>query len=158
MVADHPLTPDRLRGLARKLNHFGGVAISEEGVEFDRDHARWSDITETRSLIEYLFTGGVDKQADKPPLPWFPFRGKVIETISRGALKQQLDARWDFGAHTPAQRPFARRNRSDGDQVVGVDGRTAHVGGQLRRGPAQHRRQLVVVIGHDTAANHRRVL
>ena len=32
MVADHPLTPDKLRGLARKLNHFGGVAISEEGV------------------------------------------------------------------------------------------------------------------------------
>ena len=37
MVADHPLTPDKLRGLARKLNYFGGVAISEEGVEFDGD-------------------------------------------------------------------------------------------------------------------------
>jgi hypothetical protein len=35
MVANHPLTPDKLRGLTRKLNHFGGVAISEEGVEFD---------------------------------------------------------------------------------------------------------------------------
>ncbi len=32
MVADHPLTPDKVRGLARKLNHFGGVAISEEGA------------------------------------------------------------------------------------------------------------------------------
>ena len=100
MVADHPLTPDKLRGLARKLNHFGGVAISEEGVEFDGDDVRWSDITEirTRSLIEYLFTDGVDKQADKLPLPWFPFRGKVIEAISRAALtlllaaaNQQLD-------------------------------------------------------------------
>ena len=100
MVADHPLTPDKLRGLARKLNHFGGVAISEEGVEFDGDDVRWSDITEirTRSLIEYLFTDGVDKQADKLPLPWFPFRGKVIEAISRAALtlllaaaKQQLE-------------------------------------------------------------------
>ena len=29
MVADHPLTPDKLSGLVRKLNHFGGVAISE---------------------------------------------------------------------------------------------------------------------------------
>jgi hypothetical protein len=100
MVADHPLTPDRLRGLTRKLNHFGGVAISEESVEFDGDDVKWSDITEirTRSLVEYLFSGGVDKQVDKLPLPWFPFRRKVIEAISRAALtlllaaaKQQLE-------------------------------------------------------------------
>jgi hypothetical protein len=100
MVADHPLTPDKLRGLVRKLNHFGGVAISEEGVEFDGDKVKWVDVIEirTRSLVEYLFTGGVDKQADKLPLPWFPFRRKVIAAISRAALtlllaaaKQQLD-------------------------------------------------------------------
>jgi len=100
MVADHPLTPDKLHWLARKLNHFGGVAISEEGVEFDGDDVKWSDVSEirTRSLIEYLFTGGVDKQVDKLPLPWFPFRGKVIAAISRAALtlllaaaKQQLE-------------------------------------------------------------------
>jgi hypothetical protein len=100
MVADHSLTPDKLHGLARKLNYFGGVAISEEGVEFDGDRVKWSDITEirTRSLIEYLFTGGIDKQADKLPLPWFPFRRKVINAISRAALtlllaaaKQQLE-------------------------------------------------------------------
>jgi hypothetical protein len=100
MVADHPLTPNKLRGLARKLNYFGGVAISDEGVEFDGDRVKWADVTEirTRSLIEYLFTGGIDKQADKLPLPWFPFRRKVIEAISRAALtlllaaaKQQLE-------------------------------------------------------------------
>jgi hypothetical protein len=100
MVADHSLTPDKLRGLARKLNHFGGVAISEESVEFDGDDVQWSDITEirTRSLIEYLFTGGVDTQADKLPLPWFPGRRMLIDAISRAALtlllataKQQLD-------------------------------------------------------------------
>ena len=100
MVADHPLTPDRLSGLVRKLNHFGGVAISEEGVEFDGDKVKWVDVTEirTRSLVEYLFSGGVDKQVDKLPLPWFPFRRKVIEAISRAALtlllaaaKQQLE-------------------------------------------------------------------
>jgi hypothetical protein len=52
----------------------------------------------TRTLVEYLFSGGVDKQVDKLPLPWFPFRRKVIEAISRAALtlllataKQQLD-------------------------------------------------------------------
>jgi hypothetical protein len=100
MVADHPLTPNRLRELVRKLNHFGGVAISEEGVEFDGDRVKWVDVTEirTRSLVEYLFSGGVDKQIDKLPLPWFPFRRKVIEAISRAALtlllaaaKQQLE-------------------------------------------------------------------
>lgn len=100
MIAGHSLTPDKLRGLARKLNHFGGVAISEEGVEFDGDDVQWSDVTEirTRSLIEYLFTGGVDKQADKLPLPWFPGRGLLINAISRAALtlllaaaKQQLE-------------------------------------------------------------------
>jgi hypothetical protein len=100
MVADHPLTPDKLRWLARKLNHFGGLAISEEGVEFDGDDVKWSDVTEirTRSLVEYLFTGGVDKQVDKLPLPWFPFRRNVIEAISRASLtlllaaaKQQLE-------------------------------------------------------------------
>jgi hypothetical protein len=100
MLADHPLTPNKLSGLVRKLNHFGGVAISEEGVEFDGDKVKWSDVTEirTRSLIEYLFTGGIDKQADKLPLPWFPFRRKVIQAISRAALtlllaaaKQQLE-------------------------------------------------------------------
>jgi hypothetical protein len=100
MVADHPLTPDKLSGLVRKLNHFGGVAISEEGVEFDGDRVKWVDVTEirTRSLVEYLFSGGVDKQVDKLPLPWFPFRRKVIEAVSRAALtlllaaaKQQLE-------------------------------------------------------------------
>ncbi|MDT5208821.1 MAG: hypothetical protein QOF67_1236 [Mycobacterium sp.] len=100
MVADHPLTPNKLSGLVRKLNHFGGVAISEEGVEFDGDRVEWVDVTEirTRSLVEYLFTGGVDKQIDKLPLPWFPFRRKVIQAISRAGLtlllaaaKQQLE-------------------------------------------------------------------
>jgi hypothetical protein len=100
IVTDHPLTPDKLHWLARKLNHFGGVAISEEGVEFDGDDVKWSDITEirTRSLIEYLFTGGMDRQFDKLPLPWFPFRRKVLGAISRAALtlllaaaKQQLE-------------------------------------------------------------------
>ncbi len=100
MLAEHSLTPDRLRWLVRKLNHFGGVAISEEAVEFDGDAVEWADVEEvrTRSLIEYLFTGGVDKQIDKLPLPWFPFRHKVIGAISRAALtlllaaaKQQLE-------------------------------------------------------------------
>ena len=43
LVANHPVTPRILRGLTRKLNHFGGVAISEESVEFDGDDVKWSD-------------------------------------------------------------------------------------------------------------------
>jgi hypothetical protein len=101
MVAADSLTPSKLRGLARKLNHFGGVAISEDAVEFDGDRVEWADVEEvrTRSLVEYLFTGGVDKQIDKLPMPWFPFRRKVLGAISRAALtlllaaaKQQLEA------------------------------------------------------------------
>jgi hypothetical protein len=100
MIADHSLTPSKLRGLIRMLNHFGGVAMSEEYVEFDGDKVEWADIEEirTRSLIEYLFTGGVDKQIDKLPLPWFPFRRTVLAAVSRAALtlllavaKQQLE-------------------------------------------------------------------
>jgi hypothetical protein len=94
MVADHKLTPNKLAWLARKLNHFGGVAISEQAVEFDGDTVEWADVEEvrTRSLIEYLFTGGVDKSIDKLPLPWFPFRRTVLGAISRAALTLLLAA------------------------------------------------------------------
>ena len=40
MVADHPLTPDKLRGLVRKLNYFGGVAISKDAVELTATRSR----------------------------------------------------------------------------------------------------------------------
>ena len=100
MIANHSLTPSKLRGLVRKLNYFGGVAISEDAVEFDGDDVKWADVEEvrTRSLIEYMFTGGLDSQIDKLPVPWFPFRRKVLGAISRAALtlllaaaKQQLE-------------------------------------------------------------------
>jgi hypothetical protein len=100
MIAGHSLTPSWLRGVVRKLNHFGGVAIAEDSVEFDGDKVEWADVEEvrTRSLIEYLFTGGLDHQIDKLPVPWFPFRHKVLGAISRAALtlllavaKQQLE-------------------------------------------------------------------
>ena len=100
MVADHSLTPSKLRGLVRKLNYFGGVAISEDAVEFDGDTVTWADVEEvrTRSLIEYVFTGGIESQIGRLPVPWFPFRRKVLGVISRAALtlllaaaKQQLE-------------------------------------------------------------------
>lgn len=100
MIADHSPIPEKLRWLILKLNHFGGVAISEDSVEFDGDNVEWADVEEvrTRSLIEYLFTGGLDKQIDKLPVPWFPFRRTVLGAVSRAALtlllaaaKQQLE-------------------------------------------------------------------
>ena len=57
LVANHPVTPRILRGLTRKLNHFGGVAISEESVEFDGDDVKWSDITEIRIPAEVRYHG-----------------------------------------------------------------------------------------------------
>lgn len=94
MIADHSPTPALLHGLVRKLNYFGGVAISDDAVEFDGDKVEWADVEEvrTRSLVEYMFTGGLDSQIDKLPVPWFPFRRKVIGAISRAALTLLLAA------------------------------------------------------------------
>jgi hypothetical protein len=86
MVADHPLTPDKLHWLAQKLNHFGGVAISQESGQFRRRRrqvvGRHRDPHD--SLVEYLFTGGVDKQVDKLPLPWFPSAARCSRQCREG--------------------------------------------------------------------------
>jgi hypothetical protein len=87
MVADHSLTPDKLRGLVRKLNYFGGVAISEDAVEFDGDTVEWADVEEvrTRSLIEYMFTGAWKARSEgcrcrgsrSAGRCWGPYRGRL---------------------------------------------------------------------------------
>lgn len=80
--------PDVLRGPLRLLNHFGGVAISDDEVEFDGDSVDWSDVHEirTHALLGYLFSGALDRQVDRLPLPWFPFRGLVLDTAAQLAL------------------------------------------------------------------------
>jgi hypothetical protein len=80
--------PDVIRDLLRLLNRFGGVAISDDGVEFDGDAVEWSEIDdiETHQLLGYLLSGALDKQVDKLPLPWFPFRGFVLDVASQAAL------------------------------------------------------------------------
>ncbi len=47
------------------------MAIGEDALEFDGDSVEWADVEEirTHSLVGYLFTGGLDKQVDKLPLP-----------------------------------------------------------------------------------------
>ena len=80
--------PDVIRHLLRLLNRFGGVAISEDSVEFDGDAVEWSEIDdiETHQLLGYLLSGALDKQVDRLPLPWFPFRGFVLDVAAQAAL------------------------------------------------------------------------
>lgn len=87
-IADVVRAPDPLRRVAKLLNHFGGVALSADAVEFDGDDVEWSDVTEirTRNLVGYLLSDAIDKQADRLPLPWFPGRGLVIDAVGAAVL------------------------------------------------------------------------
>lgn len=80
--------PEVLDGLLRLLNRFGGVAISRRAVEYDGDSVDWSDVTEirTHALLGYLFSGALERQVSRLPLPWFPFRGLAVETAAQVAL------------------------------------------------------------------------
>lgn len=188
--------PDPVRAALRLLNHFGGIAISDDEVEFDGDAAHWDDVKEieTHKLAGYLLSGALDKQIDKLPVPWFPFRGLALGAASQavltlivatvdGVFRGAFDVAIPAEVHhrgllrektlTPgmlatvlladpavrealtatarahgveirpadddvldAARRRARRVKalwkavgSDGDEVVGVHGRPAHVGG-----------------------------
>lgn len=80
--------PEPLRDLLRLLNHFGGLAVSGAEVEFDGDGVQWSDVKEieTHKLAGYLLSGALDKQIDKLPVPWFPFRGLALGAASQAVL------------------------------------------------------------------------
>jgi hypothetical protein len=184
--------PEPLCDALRLLNHFGGLAISGDEVEFDGDGVQWSDVKaiETHKLAGYLLSGALDKQIGNLPVPWFPFRGRALSAASQAALTVIVATadgvfRGAFDVAIPAEvhyrgllrertltpgmlatvlladpavrkaltataeahgveiRPAdddvldaARRRakallavvRSDGDEVVGVDSRPAHVG------------------------------
>jgi hypothetical protein len=132
MVADHSLTPGKLRGLVRKLNYFGGVAISEDAVEFDGDTVEWADVEEvrTRSLIEYMFTGGMENL-------YAPIRhgeGKFIP-----GNRQVLDRLWRNGhvvmQYTDARyRPtmeFPLNPNASVDSIAGICDETGRVFGLM---------------------------
>lgn len=80
--------PEALDDLLRLLNRFGGVAISDESIEYDGDSVDWDDVKEirTHALLGYLFSGALDRQIDRLPLPWFPFRGLLVETAAQVVL------------------------------------------------------------------------
>jgi hypothetical protein len=122
LFAEHPKVPKRLRGLVRKLDRYGGLAITEETVEFDGDDVEWSSVTEirTRNLVEYLLSDAVDQQLETVPLPWFPGRKRVLDAVGKAVLtllvaaaKQQLERR-DVDIRIPAEvhyRGTLRRRR-----------------------------------------------
>lgn len=88
VVADAVGAPEPVRRVVRLLNHFGGVAFSEQSVEFDGDDVDWSDVTDirTRNLVGYLLSDAIDKQVGKLPLPRFPGRGLLLGAVGAAAL------------------------------------------------------------------------
>lgn len=119
--------PGPLRGIARRLNRFGSVAVSPDSIEFDGDAVDWSAVSEirTRRLVGYLMTGAITRQVDKVPLWRFPGRGLVVDGLSRAALTTVVvlaDLRLDSGVFTlyiPAEvhyRGLVRRK----DMAAGV--------------------------------------
>ncbi len=88
VVADAVPAPEPLRRIFRLLNHFGGIALSANSVEFDGDDVDWSDVTEvrTRNLVGYLLSDAIDKQVGKLPLPWFPGRGLLLDAVGATVL------------------------------------------------------------------------
>lgn len=88
LVGDLVNAPEPVRRAARLLNHFGGVALSGQSVEFDGEDVEWSDVTEirTRNLVGYLLSDAIDRQAGKLPLPRFPGRGLLIDAVGSAVL------------------------------------------------------------------------
>jgi hypothetical protein len=121
LLAEHPRMPNALRGLARTLDRYGGLAITPRTIEFDHDAIEWTSVTEirTRNVVDYLFSDALDQQLDTLPLPWFPGRRKVLDALSKAMLtlllaaaKQQLDQHGDI--RIPAEveyRGAVRRHR-----------------------------------------------
>ena len=96
LVADVFNAPGPLRRAARLLNHFGGVALSSESIEFDGDDVDWSDVTEIRSrnLVGYLLSDVIDRQAIKLPMPTLLRRSLEVDAVEDVVLTSHAtDAR-----------------------------------------------------------------
>ena len=128
LLAEHPRMPGRLRGLARHLDRYGGLAISEQAVAIDGDQIEWETVTviRTRSVIDYLLSDAVTRQLDKLPLPWFPGRRKLLDAVSMALLtlliaaaKRQLD-RPDINIRIPAEIEYREQGRRRHELTPGV--------------------------------------
>jgi hypothetical protein len=120
LLAEHPRMPAALRSLARQLDRYGGLAITERTIEFDHDAVEWSAVTEirTRNVVDYLLSDAVHQQLDTIPLPWFPGRRRLLDAVSRAMLtlllasaKQQLDRHGDIRIPAEVQYRGAVRRR-----------------------------------------------
>ncbi len=102
LLAEHPKVPKRVRGLVRRLDRFGGLAITPDTIVFDGEAVGWSDVTEvrTRHVVDYLMGGAVQTQVERIPLPWFPGRRRLLDALGKAMLtvtivtaKHQIDDR-----------------------------------------------------------------
>ena len=120
LVGDIPGFPRRLDGLARRLDRFGGVAISPETIAFDGEDVEWADVTEVRvrHVLDYLVDDAVEQQLERLPLPPFPGRKRVLEALGKAVLtwslvlaKEQLEMP-KFDLRVPAEIDYRGRFRS----------------------------------------------
>lgn len=111
LLAEHPKVPDRLRGVVRKLDRFGGVAVNPEQVGFDGDEIDWDQVTEVRMrhVVDFLYADAALDQLKSLPLPWFPGRkrlalalGKATLTLAMVTLEDQL-TKVDADLRVPAE-------------------------------------------------------
>lgn len=120
LVGDIPGFPRRLDGLARRLDRFGGVAISPETIAFDGEDVEWAEVTEVRvrHVLDYLVDDAVEQQLERLPLPPFPGRKRVLEALGKAVLtwslvlaKEQLE-KPQFDLRVPAEVDYRGRFRS----------------------------------------------
>lgn len=92
--------PAPVSAVLRLLNHFGGLGISADAVEFDGDAVDWADVesVETHSLVGYLLSGALDAQIGKLPLPRFPGRGLLLDVASDAVLTALVATAGDAAA------------------------------------------------------------
>jgi hypothetical protein len=111
LLAEHPKVPDRLRGVVRKLDRFGGVAVNPEQVGFDGDEIDWDQVTEVRMrhVVDFLYADAALDQLKSLPLPWFPGRkrlamalGEATLTLAMVTLEDQL-TKVDADLRVPAE-------------------------------------------------------
>lgn len=111
LLAGHPRLPKRVRGLVRKLDHFGGVAYSAQEVAFDGDEVPWDKVVELRThyVLPYLVGDAVQQQVSNLPLPWFPGRKRLLDALGQALLtvgiataRDQLE-RAAYDARIPAE-------------------------------------------------------
>ncbi len=120
LVGDIPGFPRRLDGLARRLDRFGGVAITPETIAFDGEDVEWADVTEVRvrHVLDYLVDDAVEQQLERLPLPPFPGRKRVLEALGKAVLtwslvlaNEQLE-KPNFDLRVPAEVDYRGRFRS----------------------------------------------